>query len=121
MSIPVPTEHRRSVLVVDDVIDAADSAAELLALSGFTARVAYNGLDALEAILVSPPDAVVFDLVMPGMSGYELAGRLTRLPGPRPFLVAMSARPDTPHHRAATGIDLHLMKPTEPDVLIGAL
>jgi two-component system OmpR family response regulator len=115
-----------SVLVVDDLMDAAVSLATLLGLCGFYARPVCSGEDARRAAEESPPDAVVLDLKLPGMDGWELAWRLQKRVAPRgmrPFLVGVTGCGAEADRResAAAGIDLHLLKPVEPAVLVGVL
>ncbi len=78
-SRPVPkTGPARShvaarILVVDDNVDAAISMAKLLESCGPTVRVAHDGEEALNAAIADTPDAVVLDIGLPGMDGYEVA------------------------------------------------
>ncbi len=119
----LPGRRPVSVLVVDDVPDAAESLAILLRLHGFAARTAPDGSSALRAAAADPPDAVVTDLGMPDLGGWELARRLrAQCPTP-PFVVAVTGYDrDVDRRRSAeAGIDLHLIKPVEPDELVAAL
>ncbi len=61
------------VLVVDDEIVIADTLTTILAQHGIAAMTAYNGPDALEIARVIPPDLLLADVVMPGMSGIDVA------------------------------------------------
>src|SRR5688572_7103460 len=80
---PAPTPRRRlSVLVVDDLADAAESTAAVLAPHGFAVAVATSGEAVLRAA-ADPPDVVILDIMMPGMDGYELARRLRGQDGAR--------------------------------------
>lgn len=123
-----PTNEAKlfSVLIVDDAADVADTAAKLLALSGFDTRVARNGEEALRAIEADPPDAVLLDIGMPGMDGWELARQVAARAGPterQPFLIAVTgygAEGDRENSQGV-GIDLHLVKPVDPAVLVGML
>ncbi|WP_439625511.1 response regulator [Gemmata sp.] len=110
-----------SVLVVDDLPDAAESAAEILALSGCRARVAMCGRDALRAVAEEAPDVVLLDIGMPGMDGWETARRIRDLVrAAQPVIVAVTGYAcDADRHRSAdAGIDLHLAKPAAPAVLL---
>ncbi|MBA3597723.1 MAG: response regulator [Methylibium sp.] len=104
----------RSILVVDDNQDAAESLAMLLGINGHEVRVEHGGHAALETAVSFLPQAVFCDLGMPGMGGYEFA---TRLRQDRRFanalLVALTgwgAEEDKERSRAA-GFDAHLTKP----------
>ncbi|MGH9616986.1 MAG: response regulator [Acidobacteriaceae bacterium] len=61
------------VLVVDDEVVIADTLAAILSQHGIAAMVAYDGLSALEIARVIPPDVLLTDVVMPGMSGIDVA------------------------------------------------
>jgi DNA-binding response OmpR family regulator len=61
------------VLVVDDEAVIADTLAMILEQSGVRALVAYDGKSALEIANTVPPDLLLTDVAMPGMSGIDLA------------------------------------------------
>ena len=61
------------VLVVDDQPDIAETMAMVLRLLGFQAAAAHPGAQALEIALSHRPDAVLVDVGMPIMNGYEVA------------------------------------------------
>jgi CheY-like chemotaxis protein len=61
------------VLVVDDEVVIADTLTTILSQHGIAAMTAYNGFDALEMARVVPPDLLLADVVMPGMSGIDVA------------------------------------------------
>jgi DNA-binding NtrC family response regulator len=61
------------VLVIDDVHAAGDLAAEILTDAGFEVELCRSADDGLAALRVGGIDVVVSDIVMPGMSGLELA------------------------------------------------
>ena len=108
------------VLVVDDCRDARESLALLLKCWGYQAVVACDGPSALAAALARPPDAVLLDLVMPGMGGCEVARRLRGQPqAAKALLVALtgSCREEDMRLCYAAGFDLHLLKPCDPEEL----
>ncbi len=61
------------VLLVDDNIDALESMAKLLELSGHDVETAQDGLAGLEAARRFRPKVALLDIDLPGMSGYTLA------------------------------------------------
>jgi DNA-binding response OmpR family regulator len=65
--------YRPLVLVVDDERVIADTLGAILTRSGFACMVAYNAEDALNIARVIPPQLLITDVAMPGMSGIELA------------------------------------------------
>jgi CheY-like chemotaxis protein len=113
-----------SVLVVDDLPDAADSLSVLLALHGCAVRTAPDGPAALSAAACDMPDVVVTDLAMPRLTGWDLCRALKeQVGGGRPYVVAVTglAGEDDRRRSEEAGIDVHLVKPVEPDALFGVL
>jgi PAS domain S-box-containing protein len=107
---------RQRVLVVDDNTDAAESLALLLNILGYEARAAHDGSAALEEARRFRPEAVLLDIGMPGMDGYELARRMRRLPDMSgALLVAMTGwgQDDDRRRSREAGIDYHLVKPVD--------
>jgi CheY-like chemotaxis protein len=110
----------RTVLVVDDNADSADSLALLFRCWGHEVRVAYNGPEAIADAAVHRPDVVVLDIGMPGMTGYQVARRLREQPVSRQaFLVAVTGFGQDDDRRRAreAGFDCHLTKPVDPETL----
>lgn len=66
-------KHQPSVLIVDDEKVIADTLSIILSKSGYAVRTAYNGTAALEMVKASAPELLISDVVMPGMTGIELA------------------------------------------------
>ena len=71
--------YRPVVLVVDDESAIADTLAEILSRSGYAAMAVYDGNDALETALLTPPELLITDVVLPGMSGIELSITMRRI------------------------------------------
>jgi signal transduction histidine kinase/ActR/RegA family two-component response regulator len=108
------------VLVVDDNQDAADSLGALLQLLGAEVRVSLSGQSALRMLDEFHPAAIFLDLGMPGMNGYETAGRIRARPGgPAAKLIALTGWGQEEDRRRthAAGFNYHLVKPAD----IGAL
>jgi CheY-like chemotaxis protein len=80
-TVPVnDSKHRRAVvLVVDDESAIADTLSEILSRSGYAAITAYDGEEALESALLMPPEMLITDVQLPGMSGIELAITVKRV------------------------------------------
>ena len=111
---PRPPAAARRVLVVDDNADGADSLADVVRMLGHVAEVAYDGPTAIEKARANPPDVVLCDVGLPGMSGYELARILRATGARRARLVAVTgyAQPEDLRAAAEAGFDRHLAKPT---------
>jgi CheY-like chemotaxis protein len=69
----LPRKRQPVVLVVDDERVIADTLSIILSKSGFSTMTAYNGESALELARTNPPDLLISDVVMPGMTGIDLA------------------------------------------------
>ena len=67
---------RPDILVVDDYVDALDVWAIMLGTAGFDVRTAASGPQALAAVKNQVPDLIVMDLLLPGLSGFEVARQL---------------------------------------------
>ncbi|HSV51164.1 MAG TPA: response regulator [Burkholderiaceae bacterium] len=117
-------QHQRSfrILVVDDNHDAASTLSDLFELEGHRTSTVHNGLEAVREATRVRYDAVVLDLGMPVMDGFEAAAVLRQL-SPAPTLIAYSAWDDAETRRrtAALGFSMHLRKPVAFPVLKAAL
>ena len=115
------------VLIVEDNIDAAETLAEVLGLLGHEVVVTNDGIAALEAARSVAPRAVVCDLGLPGMNGFDVARRLREMPSMAgSLLVALSGYGRVEDRRRAVeaGFDVHLTKPVDParlaEILVSA-
>jgi len=113
---PAPASRRLRILVVDDNRDAAQSLCMLLDLLGHETRAAHDGPSGLDITKEFRPQAVFIDIGMPGMSGYEVCGRLRKLSHTQDVvcvaLTGFGAEEDRERSRDA-GFDHHLVKPLE--------
>jgi CheY-like chemotaxis protein len=109
---------RGRILVVDDNRDAADSLAMVLGKAGHVAFTAYTGEQALLTGERERPQAVVLDIGMPGMTGYEAAQRIRRSDwGANVLLIAITGWGQKQDVERATraGFDVHLTKPADTE------
>ena len=117
-------QHQRSlrILVVDDNHDAASSMSMLLELEGHRTGTVHNGLEAVREATRVRYDAVLLDLGMSVMDGFQAAAVLAQL-WPAPALIACSAWDDAETRRrtADLGFSMHLRKPVCFQVLKAAL
>ena len=72
MSAPAPSK----VLVVDDTPQNVKLLADLLGVKGYAVATAVNGEEALAKVASERPDLVLLDVMMPGLSGYDVCRRL---------------------------------------------
>jgi two-component system response regulator MprA len=115
------TEHMR-ILVVDDDQAVRESLRRSLAFNGYEVELASDGMEALDAIAVRRPDAVVLDVMMPRLDGVETCRRLRSAGEDLPVLV-LTAR-DAVSDRVAgldAGADDYLPKPFALEELLARL
>jgi DNA-binding response OmpR family regulator len=112
------------VLVVDDNCDAASTLSMLLEMVGHEVRIAFDGIEALAVAARFFPNVVLLDLGMPGMDGLETCRRLREQSWGEKMAVIAVTGWGTDSDRGRTkeaGFDQHLVKPVEPDVILGLL
>ncbi|MBN2310021.1 MAG: response regulator, partial [Candidatus Hydrogenedentes bacterium] len=111
---------RRSVLVVDDIAENITLLQRLLEPKGYDVHAAHSGEAALEYVANTPPDAILLDLVMPGMDGFEVCERLKRDMGTRhiPVIIITGLAEHEANIRALeAGADDFLLRPIDPVLL----
>jgi DNA-binding response OmpR family regulator len=103
------------VLVVDDVLDAADALAMRLGLDGYSVHTAYSAEQAILAIEAQQPHCVLLDICMPGIDGYELATMLRHRYKDELVLIAVTGADETQARVADTFsvVDHYLRKPVD--------
>lgn len=113
-----PPGHR--ILVVEDHEDSAKIMEMMLKKMGHAPRIAYDGVEAIEAAEAFRPDVIFLDIGMPRLNGYDAARRIREQPwGKKILLVALTGwgqEADKCRSREA-GFDFHLIKPVDPAVL----
>jgi len=112
------------VLLVDDETDQVEMYQLGLEAAGFDIITAYNGRDALTRASQHQPDAIVLDLRLPDMTGWEVCGTLKSDPDTEhiPVIILTAALSSTlAEEAAAAGCAAHLIKPCFPDHLAHTL
>ena len=115
MSVPA------SVLVVEDSPTQAEELQLILTTGGFNVETAADAERAIARLAASSFDIVISDIVMPGLSGYDLCRRikseprLTHLPV---LLLTSLTDPIDVVHALESGADSFLTKPCEPEHLL---
>ena len=113
------------ILVVDDEPDAVTTLSVLLEDEGYEVRGLHRGIEVMPEIAKFDPYAVLLDIAMPDMSGFEVAQQIRRRYGQmKPLLIAISGRykkePDKLLAELA-GFDHHVAKPYDPNALLALL
>jgi len=111
------TTFGRRVLVVDDNEDSAEMLKMLLEMNDHEVWLAHNGRDALTAASVFQPDAILLDIGLPGMDGYQVIAQLRAMRWVSPVIIVATTGYGRDEDRArclAAGFDDHLTKPIDP-------
>jgi PAS domain S-box-containing protein len=117
---PAPRNKGLRLLIVDDNRDSAESMAMLQELAGNETRIAHHGSEAIRIAAEFSPQAVLLDIGLPGMDGFEVARRLRAIPSLADcFLIALTGYgSDEDRQRTqAAGFDEHLVKPADLNLL----
>ena len=124
---PDGLERRRTklrVLVVDDNPDAASSLGMYLEQIGHEVQVAYDGESAVRMAEAFRPQAILLDLGMPGMDGYEVCRRIRRPDwGKQIRMIAVTGwgQEEDRRRSSAAGFDGHFVKPVSTETLVDLL
>ncbi len=119
MTAPAPTGER--ILVVDDEADIVALVAYHLAKSGYQVSTASSGTEALETARRDRPALIVLDLMLPGMSGYDVLKELRGSALTRDIAVLMLTARREEQDRIqglVLGADDYLTKPFSPQELV---
>ncbi len=109
----------RHVFVVDDEVLITKSLALILRHEGFRVSAFTDPLEALEQIESTPPDLVISDVMMPQLSGIELAIRIRESQPGCKILLFSAFPPDLLHKAQADGHNFRLLqKPVHPTDLL---
>ena len=112
------------LLIVDDNVDAAQTLAALLRAEGYEVAIAVSAAQALEVAGAARPEAILCDIGLPGMDGYELARRLRATPGlENARLIAITGYATEADRRRAVeaGFDAHIAKPAHVPALVALM
>ena len=73
-------EQGKTILIVDDDLDCRTLVRTVLVNNGYVVEQASDGTEALERLKTFKPDLVVLDIMMPGLSGYDVVVRMKQHP-----------------------------------------
>lgn len=111
-------------MVVDDNVDTATTTAMLLEMYGHTVSVEHSAESALASARALAPNALLLDIGLPGMDGFELARKIRASPATaNALLVAMTgySRSQDRKKSQEAGFNYHLEKPVDIDNLLALL
>jgi signal transduction histidine kinase/DNA-binding NarL/FixJ family response regulator len=117
------TGARRTILVVDDLDDQRDIVVQLLTPLGFDVAEAASGTDALRWLAMHTADAIIMDISMPLMDGYETSRLISenQLSNAPIVLLSANAFADDRDRASATGCKGYLVKPLQVNLLLDKL
>ena len=110
-----------AILVADDDMDIRDLVAFKLEQAGYDVVAVDNGLAALTAATEHPPDLVVLDVMMPGMSGIDVCRQLRQEQGTKALpIILLTARAQEGDVEVGfgAGADDYIVKPFSPRELV---
>ena len=116
--------RRLFILIADDNRDLAKSLSMLLKLVGFDVETVHDGRDALKAALARRPDAVLLDIGLPGLDGFQVAEQMRSDPMLKDiFIIAISGYDKSMFQGRArrAGFDHQLVKPVEFNTILSLL
>jgi DNA-binding response OmpR family regulator len=120
-AIPVSDHQARRVLVIEDDPVIAHLIEHLLSRKGLVVDVAADGRQAAQMLTQSPPDAVVLDVMLPFVGGFELVNEMRRRPlwADVPILMLTSKANEEYVVRAfGAGVNDYVTKPFRPEELV---
>ncbi len=114
----------RNILVVEDTASEMELLSHYLRINGYTVISAMSAKEALDKAIALRPDVIVTDVVMPGMSGFELCRTLRRTPNTYdiPIIICTSKNQEIDRlWGMKQGADVYLTKPFTQEQLIRAI
>ena len=111
----------KTILVIEDSADIRENAAEILELEGYNVITAQNGKEEVELAKTELPSAILCDIMMPEMNGYEVLVLLKGCPETEsiPFLyLSASAEKKEIAYAIKMGADGYVCKPFEMKELV---
>jgi CheY-like chemotaxis protein/two-component sensor histidine kinase len=121
---PPASAQSSYVLIVDDSPSVRRVVSNMLKANGWEVQTARDGVEALEVISRQTPAAVLLDIEMPRMDGYELMATVRSQDQYRHLpLIVLTSRAATKHQQRALqlGADAYMVKPYQDDELLSTL
>jgi two-component system, OmpR family, alkaline phosphatase synthesis response regulator PhoP len=109
------------ILIVEDEPEIAQLIQQTLERESFTCYVAINGFEALDLFQQQLPDAIILDLMLPGLDGLEVCTRIRQKASQKdPYILMLTAKGEEIDRviGLSTGADDYLVKPFSPRELV---
>lgn len=119
-------EHPRSdrpktILVVDDEAHIRSLLRQELEASGYSVREAKDGMEAIAQVKATPPDLILLDVMMPQISGFDVAAVLKNDPNTMHIPIAILSIIEDKQRGYRLGVDGYLTKPIQRDDLLNQI
>jgi two-component system, chemotaxis family, response regulator PixH len=114
----------KTILVVDDTLTQIEVLSQTLRQAGYNTIEAQSSEDAREKLTTHQPDAIVLDVVLPGISGFELCRELKQNPATQKIPIILCSTKGGEMDKfwgMKQGASSYLVKPIEPDELLRAV
>jgi hypothetical protein len=115
---PSPTEQTKTILVVDDEAPIRQLLREQLEAEGYIVREAKDGMDALTKVRKKIPDLIILDLIMPQISGLDVAAILKNHSETRKIPIILLSIVGAEERGYCLGADKYLAKPIDTEALL---
>lgn len=115
---PLSTEPSKTILVVDDEAPIRQLLREQLEAEGYIVREAKDGLDAITKVRKKIPDLIILDLIMPQISGFDVAAILKNHPETRGIPIIILSIVGEEEKGYCLGADKYLIKPINSEALL---
>jgi two-component system cell cycle sensor histidine kinase/response regulator CckA len=117
MRSPDVSEHPARILIVDDERFNRQLLELMLSREGYSLQTASSGEEALRFVAKQPPDLILLDIMMPGMDGYQVAGKVKGNPTTKNIPIIVVTALDDRNARLlglSAGVEDFLSKPVDP-------
>lgn len=120
---------KQTILIVDDEPDFVVMLRQTLQDEGYKIEVAYNGVEAIQKVKKSPPDAIVLDIMMPEKDGFQVCSELKNddryADIPIILLTAVSDHVSSTQYSHSQGMEMeaddYLSKPASPEEILESI
>jgi len=119
-----PEAASQVVLIVDDSRGIVQSLSMMFEAAGCTAHGAYDGREAVTLAEKLRPDIILLDINMPTLDGFTACRQIREQPwGGAMRIIALTGlgHDDDLENSQKAGFDMHLVKPVDPELLLGML
>jgi DNA-binding response OmpR family regulator len=110
------------ILIVDDEEDFASTLSERLQIRGYDSKAVFSAEDAVVAVKSAPPEVVLLDLKMPGISGIEVLKAIKQInPSIKVIMLTGHGAEQGGSEGIAHGASDYMMKPIDIEKLIATI